>query len=80
MPALAFPVADCDEDALLDKIIPFSSVIVLGVVVAVEDCFGIVITREQLAEACFGGVSLRKLALMIEDSRRLNAAPEASLP
>jgi acyl carrier protein len=41
-------------------------VILLGVVVAVEDRFGIVVTREQLARACNGGSSLRKLAHMIE--------------
>jgi acyl carrier protein len=51
---------------LLDNVIPFSSVILLGVVVAVEDRFGIVVTREQLARACGGGSSLRKLAHMIE--------------
>ncbi len=68
-PALAAPVAHCHEDELLDKVIPFSSVILLGVVVAVEDRFGIVVTREQLAQACGGGSSLRKLAHMIEAQR-----------
>lgn len=42
--------------------------ILLGVVVAVEDRFGIVVTREQLARVYSdGGSSLRKLARMIED-------------
>ncbi|HEY6187838.1 MAG TPA: hypothetical protein VIW80_09180 [Pyrinomonadaceae bacterium] len=67
-PALAAPVRDCHEDELLDNVIPFSSVILLGVVVAVEDRFGIVVTREQLARVYSdGGSSLRKLARMIED-------------
>jgi acyl carrier protein len=53
---------------LLDNVIPFSSVILLGVVVAVEDRFGIIITRDELARVYGGGgSSLRKLAGMIED-------------
>jgi acyl carrier protein len=51
----------------LDAIIPFSSVILLGVVVAVEDRYGIRITREQLARACATGANLRQLANMIEE-------------
>ncbi|HYY57848.1 MAG TPA: hypothetical protein VE842_10990 [Pyrinomonadaceae bacterium] len=52
---------------MLDNVIPFSSVILLGVVVAVEDRFGVRVTREQLTRVCADGSSLRKLALMIED-------------
>jgi acyl carrier protein len=52
---------------LLDNVIPFSSVILLGVVVAVEDRFGVRVTREQLTRVCADGSSLRKLAIMIED-------------
>ena len=48
----ALPVRDCSEDEPLDAIIPFSSLILLGVVVAVEDRYGIRITREQLSRAC----------------------------
>jgi hypothetical protein len=44
--------------------------ILLGVLVAVEDRFGIVVTREQLARVCNGGSSLRKLAHMIEDQEQ----------
>jgi len=51
----------------LDAIIPFSSVILLGVVVAVEDRYGIRITRERLARACASGANLRQLANMIEE-------------
>jgi acyl carrier protein len=64
--ALAEPVRHCREDELLDNVIPFSSVILLGVVVAVEDRFGIIVTREMLARACTNGSSLRELAMMIE--------------
>ena len=44
---------DCSADEPLDAIIPFSSLILLGVVVAVEDRYGIRITREQLARVTF---------------------------
>jgi hypothetical protein len=37
------------------------------VVVALEDRFRIIVTREQLARACGGGSTLRTLALMIEE-------------
>ena len=60
------PVRNCSADEPLDAIIPFSSVILLGVVVAVEDRYGMRITREQLARACQSGTSLRTLADMIE--------------
>jgi len=36
-------------DAMLDSVIPFSSVIVLGVIVAVEDAYGIRVTKQMLA-------------------------------
>ena len=51
----------------MDAIIPFSSLILLGVVVAVEDRYRIRITREQIARASMSGTSLRKLADMIEE-------------
>jgi acyl carrier protein len=54
---------------LLDAIIPFSSVILLGVVVAVEDRYAIRVTREALINTCSGGTTLRKLAMMIESLR-----------
>ncbi len=65
----ALPVRSCAEDEPLDAIIPFSSLILLGVVVAVEDRYGVRITREQLAQACSSGTNLRRLAVMIEDLR-----------
>jgi acyl carrier protein len=63
----ALPVCNCSPDEPLDAIIPFSSLILLGVVVAVEDRYGIRITREQLARACASGTNLRHLANMIEE-------------
>lgn len=62
----ALPVRDCSPDEPLDAIIPFSSLILLGVVVAVEDRYQIRITREQLERAFVGGTNLRQLADMIE--------------
>ena len=54
---------------MLDAIIPFSSVILLGVVVAVEDRYAIRVTRDSLTNTCSGGTTLRKLAVMIETLR-----------
>lgn len=65
-PAQAEQVRNCDEEELLDAIIPFSSVILLGVVVAVEDRYGIRVTRDSLTETCAGGTTLRKLARLVE--------------
>lgn len=59
---------NCSADEPLDAIIPFSSLILLGVVVAVEDRYGMRITREQLARACESGANLRRLANMIEEA------------
>jgi hypothetical protein len=41
-------------------------VIVLGVIVAVEDRYAIRVTKQMLATALSGGVTLAKLARMIE--------------
>jgi acyl carrier protein len=63
----ALPVRDCSTDEPLDAIVPFSSLILLGVVVAIEDRYGIRVTREQLGRACESGTTLRRLAEMIEN-------------
>ena len=63
----ALPVRDCSPDEPLDAIVPFSSLILLGVVVAIEDRYGIRVTREQLGRACESGTTLRRLAEVIED-------------
>ena len=65
-PALAAPALHCGEHALLDELIPFSSVIVLGVVVAIEDRYAIRVTKQMLGQALSEGITLRKLAAMIE--------------
>ena len=65
-PAQAERVKNCDEDELLDAVMPFSSIILLGVVVAVEDRYSIRVTRDSLERACNGGTTLRKLASMIQ--------------
>ena len=69
-PALAAPALSCGEDALLDDLIPFSSMIVLGSVIAVEDRFGITVKRTDLARVLTGGVTLLRLATMIEELRQ----------
>ena len=68
-PALAEPALRCELDDELDRVIPFSSIIVLGVIVAVEDTYGIRVTKQMLAQALSGGATLRKLARMIEAAR-----------
>ena len=68
-PEQAQQVRSCGEDELLDAIIPFSSIILLGVVVAVEDRYAIRVTRDSLINTCSGGTTLRKLALMIQTLR-----------
>ena len=65
-PAQAAPALTCATDTLLDHVIPFSSVIVLGVIVAVEDRYAIRVTKQMLAAALADGVTLAKLAHMIE--------------
>jgi hypothetical protein len=68
-PALAEPVLRCDPDTVLDTLIPFSSVIVLGVIVAVEDAYAIQVTKSMIVQALDGGATLHKLAQMIEAAR-----------
>lgn len=69
-PAQADPVRTCGADEPLDAIIPFSSVIVLGTVIAVEDRYDITVRRDDLARALVGGVTLARLAAMVEQLRR----------
>ena len=66
-PDQAEPVRTCDADAPLDALIPFSSVIVLGAVIAVEDRWAITVRRADLARALEGGVTLARLARMVEE-------------
>lgn len=65
-PEAAGPVAHCGEDEPLDALMPFSSLILLGVVVAIEDRYRVTVTRAALAEVAAGGaVTLRKLAQVV---------------
>ena len=69
-PDQAAPVRTCRADEPLDGIIPFSSVIVLGTVIAVEDRYGIKVRRADLQRALAGGVvTLERLAAMVEELR-----------
>lgn len=66
-PDQAAPVLRCRVDEPLDSVIPFSSVIVLGTIVALEERFEVRITRAILSRALAGGVTLTKLAAMVEE-------------
>ena len=66
-PDQAAPVRTCAPDVPLDSIIPFSSVIVLGTVIAVEDRYAITVRRADLVRALEGGVTLARLARMVEE-------------
>ena len=66
-PQQAMPVMNCDVDEPLDGIIPFSSIIILGTIIAVEDRFKIKVTRDVLERALAGGVTVRRLANMIQE-------------
>ena len=71
----AAPVLRCRADDPLDAVIPFSSVIVLGTIVAVEEHFGVRITRAVLSRALEGGVTLAKLAAMVEELTGADRGP-----
>ena len=73
-PDQAAPVRTVGVDEPLDGVIPFSSVIVLGVVVAVEDRYDVRVTKDTLARAAVGGVTLRTLARMVAELRAESAA------
>jgi len=66
-PAQAAPVLTVADDVPLDTVIPFSSLIVLGTVVAIEDELGIRVTKDDVVRASREGASLRRLAAMIEE-------------
>jgi len=66
-PEQASPVRGLDPDAPLDEAIPFSSLIVLGTVVAVEDRFGIKVTRAALERATAEGATLNTLARLVRE-------------
>jgi len=70
-PAQAAPVLTVADDVPLDTVIPFSSLIVLGTVVAIEDELGIRVTRHDVARAAGAGegATLRRLAAMVEEIR-----------
>lgn len=63
--------------------IPFSSLILLGVVVAVEDRFKVSVTRRHLARAFDGGSTLSKLAALVgelQSCRRTDESAAAEPP
>jgi hypothetical protein len=68
--SVAQPVLNCEAYEPLDKVIPFSSVIVLGVIIALEDKYKIKISQEVLKRVSEGGITLNKIAAMISKMGR----------
>lgn len=66
-PVQAAPVREIGANQPLDEAIPFSSIIVVGTIVALEAHYDLHVTRAVLAEALDGGVTLAKLARMVEE-------------
>jgi acyl carrier protein len=62
-------VRSCPDSVPLDRLMPFSSLTLLGVVVAAEDRFGISITRRDIEALAADGATLRSLARMVERLR-----------
>jgi hypothetical protein len=71
-PELAQGVLTCGDTEPLDRLMPFSSVIILGVIVAIEDRYRITATKADVRRVLTEGATLRRLAEMIE--ARLSAA------
>lgn len=69
-PELAQGVLACSPDDRLDEVMPFSSLIVLGAIVAVEERYGFRVTREMWTRRVGGEPTLRRLATLIEEERR----------
>jgi hypothetical protein len=65
-PVQAAAVRRCPPDVPLDAVMPFSSVMALGVIVAVEDRFAISVTPDAARAAFAGGATLEKLAAMVQ--------------
>lgn len=72
-PELARGVVTCAPGEPLDARIPFSSLIVLGVVVALEDRYGVRVTHQALRAASLQGITLTRLAGMVEELRAAQA-------
>lgn len=69
-PELAVAIKKCSPDEALDSLMPFSSVIILGVVVALEDAFSLRITSEDFKVLAEKEITLSRLALLIEQLQR----------
>ena len=66
-------VLSCPDSVPLDELMRFSSLTLLGVVVAAEDRFGIVITRRDIEAVAAEGTTLGSLARMVERLRERRA-------
>lgn len=68
-PEVAAPILECSIDTPIDSVIPFSSLIVLGTIVAVEHNFDISVSKESWNQALKQEPTLRRMAGMIEELR-----------
>jgi hypothetical protein len=68
-PERARAVLDCSADEALDAVIPFSSLIVLGTIVAVEDHFHVRVTKTVWQQVNEGAPTLRRLACVVQTLR-----------
>ena len=68
-------VATCGVDERLDTLMPFSSIVALGVIVAVEDRYGIAVTKDAYQQALDGGITLNKIATMVQSLQRPVTTP-----
>ena len=68
-PQVARPILECSVDTAIDSVIPFSSLIVLGTIVAVEHHFDIRVSKEAWKQSQEQEPTLRRLAGLIEELR-----------
>ncbi|MCP4448226.1 MAG: hypothetical protein GY811_23240 [Myxococcales bacterium] len=68
-PQVAGPILECSIDTPIDSVIPFSSLIVLGTIVAVEHQFDISVSKEAWNQGLKQEPTLRRLAGLIEELR-----------
>lgn len=66
-PELALPVRTCGVDEPLDGLVPFSSLIVLGVLVGIEDRWGVRPGKEEVRRTLEGGATLRSLGGLVDE-------------
>jgi len=72
-PGQARAVLSCSPDRRLDEVIPFSSLLVLGTIVALEHHYKVRVTREALARATTDGATLQSIAGLVAELSKADA-------